>query len=173
MSTIIGVFKDRYKAEAAINEIKEMGVADTDISCIYKDSDGDAKDSQTGEKVGSGAVKGATAGGALGAIAGLVVANGILPGLGTLFVAGPLAAALGFTGAAATAVAGAATGAAAGGLIGALSQFGISAKDAELYEEYVRKGEALVIVKTDSEKYDVLGWFRNKGAEEVRNYDLK
>ena len=113
MSTIIGVFKDRYKAEAAINEIKSMGVADTDISCIYKDKDGDAKDSQTGDKVGSGAVTGATTGTVLGTIAGLVVANGILPGLGTLFVAGPIATALGFTGAAATAIAGAATGAAA------------------------------------------------------------
>lgn len=172
MSTIIGVFKNRSEAEAAIKDVKDAGVADTDISCIYKDSDGDAKDSQTGEKVGSGATKGAVTGGVLGTIAGLVVANGILPGLGTLFVAGPLAAALGFTGAAATAVAGAATGAAAGGLIGALSQFGISASDAKLYEEYVRKGEALVIVKTDTEKYDVLDWFKKRGADEVRNYNV-
>lgn len=172
MSTIIGVFKDRFKAESVINEIKAAGVADTDISCIYKDGEGDAKDSQTGEKVGSGAVAGATTGTVIGAIAGLAVANGILPGLGTLFVAGPLAAALGLTGAAATTVAGAATGAAAGGLIGALSQLGISAKDAELYEEHIKKGETVVIVKTDDAAASVEEMFNNGEAHEVRNYAM-
>jgi len=171
MATIIGVFKDRHRAENAINELEQLGISKTDISCVYKDTEGDLKDRQTGEKVGSGAVKGATAGGVLGTIAGLVVANGILPGLGTLFVAGPIATALGFTGAAATAVAGAATGVAAGGLIGALSQFGISATDAKMYENYVQKGESLVIVKTDSETPEVLSLFNKLRAEEVRNYN--
>lgn len=151
----------------AIDELKNIGVPDTDISCIYPDIEGDLHDDQKGEKIGSGAASGATTGAVLGTIAGLAVANGILPGVGTLFVAGPLAAALGFTGAAATTVAGAATGAAAGGLIGALSQYGISEADAHLYEERIKKGEALVVCKTDSS--DAATVFTSHNAEEVRH----
>ena len=170
MTTITtGVFKNRYSAETAINNFKEGGIPDADISCVYTDSEGDVKDSQTGEKVGSGAVSGAATGAVLGTIAGLVVANGILPGIGTLFVAGPIATALGFTGAAATTVAGAATGAAAGGLIGALGQLGVSSDDAALYEKHVRKGEALVITRTDDA--DVISLFEKEGAAEVRQYE--
>lgn len=39
-------------------------------------------DAQTGEKVGAGAVGGATTGAIVGGSVGLVVANGILPGHG-------------------------------------------------------------------------------------------
>src|SRR4051812_48074317 len=99
-TTTIGIFTDRVKAEEAIDELKQNDIKDSDISCVYRDSDGDMKDAQTGEKVGDGAAKGATTGAVIGAIAGLVVANGILPGIGSLFVAGPLATTLGFTGAA-------------------------------------------------------------------------
>lgn len=168
MTTISGVFSSKQKAELAINDLKSRGVADQDISCVYTDRDGDMKDSQTGEKVGSGATAGATTGAVIGTIAGLVVANGILPGLGTLFVAGPLAAALGLTGAVATTVAGAATGAAAGGLIGALGQLGVSKEDAELYEKHIQKGEALVVSR--SEVADAMEVFKKHNAVEIRQY---
>jgi len=163
-----GVFPQKSKAEHVINQLKERGISDHDISCVYMNNEGDIKDGQTGEKVGGGAVAGATAGAVIGTIAGLVVANGVLPGIGTLFVAGPLAAFLGFTGAAATTVAGAATGAAAGGLIGGLSQLGVSDEDAKLYENRVRKGGALVVSRSDHS--DTMEIFKNNGAEEIRQY---
>ncbi len=168
-TTTSGVFQNKFKAEVAINELRGMGVPDSEISCIYTGKDGDMKDSQTDEKVGSGAVAGATTGAVIGTVAGLVVANGILPGLGTLFVAGPLAATLGFTGAAATTVAGAATGVAAGGLIGALSQLGVAKADAELYEKHIGRGEALVICRSDDA--EVVNVFKKNGAAEVRHYN--
>lgn len=164
----MGVYETHADAEAAIKELTAFGVKDEDISYVYTDSSGDVTDRQTGEKVGAGAVGGATTGAVLGAIAGLAVANGVLPGLGTLFVAGPLAAALGFTGAAATTVAGAATGAAAGGLVGALTHLGVNSADAELYEDMVRKGDVLVIARTDSE--DTKDVFSRTNALEVRDY---
>lgn len=166
-TTTIGVFPNKMRAEQAINELKDVGVPDTDISCVYRDKEGEIKDSQTGEKVGGGALKGATTGVVIGTIAGLVVANGILPGIGTLFVAGPLATALGFTGAAATTVAGAATGAAAGGLLGGLGQLGVDKKDARLYEDHVEKGEILVISR--SKKY-IADVFSRNNAMEIREY---
>ena len=170
-TTTVGVFPNKAKAESVIENLKEEGVMDTEISCVYTNEDGKVKDSQTDEKVGVAAATGATAGAVIGTIAGLVVANGLLPGLGTLFVAGPLAAALGLTGATATAVAGAATGAAAGGLIGGLSKLGVDAADAELYEKHVEKGEVLVICRADDEA--VMEVFNRNHASEVRQYASK
>jgi hypothetical protein len=167
MTTIVGVFKDRMAAESAITEMKSMGVHDTDISFIstkwHSDAAGDG-----GTKAGEGATAGATTGAVIGAIAGLAVANGVLPGLGTLFVAGPLAAALGLGGAAATTAAGALTGAAAGGILGALTGMGVRDEDAKMYEERVKGGDILVTAKTnDTTAIDAMTKY---GAEEVRTY---
>ncbi len=170
-TTTVGIFPNKAKAESVIENLKEEGVMDTEISCVYTNEDGMIKDSQTNEKVGVGAAAGATTGAVIGTIAGLVVANGLLPGLGTLFVAGPLAAALGLTGATATAVAGAATGAAAGGLIGGLSQLGVDEEDAKLYERHVEEGGVLVICRADDE--NVIDIFHKHNASEVRQYAWK
>lgn len=167
-TTTAGVFSDRTAADAAITELKETGVATSDISCVYRDADGDIKDSEKGDKIGAGAAKGATTGAVVGAVAGLVVANGILPGIGTLFVAGPLAAALGLTGAVATTAAGAATGAVAGGLLGALVNLGIKKEDAELYETQVRSGGVLVVSHTETPGAAAV--LTKHGASEVREY---
>jgi hypothetical protein len=48
--------------------------------------------------------------------------------------------------------AGAAAGAAAGGLVGALTEAGVSESDAHVYAEGVRRGGALVIVRTDDDE---------------------
>lgn len=168
-TTTTGVVPSIKTAEFVIHDLKEIGVSDSEISCVYTNNDGDVKDSQTGEKIGEGAAAGAATGAVLGTVAGLVVANGILPGLGTLFVAGPLAAALGFTGAAATTVAAAATGAAAGGLIGGLSNLGVAKEDAELYQKHIQKGSVLIICRADD--MDVASVFKKHNATEVRQYN--
>jgi len=165
MSTTMGIFSNSEAAESAINELKGFGVSDKDISYIYRNDNGNIKDAQTGDKVGEGTAEGAGTGALLGGIIGLVVANGVLPGLGTLFVAGPLATALGIGGAAA---AGAATGAVAGGLIGALSNMGVNDEDAEFYKKHVESGDILVIAKGTPES--TLDVFENNGAEQVRQY---
>lgn len=170
MITTIGVFTTHAAAESALNELKQFGVKEADLSYVYVNDEGTMKDGQTGNKIGGGVASGATAGAVIGGIAGLVVANGLLPGLGTLIVAGPLAAALGFTGAAATAVAGAATGAAAGGLIGGLTSMGVDSKDVHLYEDHVRQGDILVIARgTPASTEDI---FLNHGAVDIRHYNL-
>ncbi len=167
--TIIGVFDNREHAEMAITDLRQLGIADTDISYIYS-SEGKTVTETGGEThAGEGAASGATTGAILGAIAGLAVANGILPGLGSLFVAGPLAAALGLTGAAATTAAGAMTGAAAGGLVGALAGLGVKEEEARVYEEKVKLGGILVTART----HDAAGAreiFTRHGAEEVNEY---
>ncbi|MDB5188544.1 MAG: hypothetical protein JWM92_142 [Candidatus Nomurabacteria bacterium] len=168
MITTMGVYTTHADADNAITELKSFGIPNDDISYIYTDNKGDIKDDQTGEKVGDGAATGATTGAIIGAIAGFVVANGILPGLGTLIVAGPLATALGFTGAAATTVAGGMTGAVAGGLIGALTGMGVNDEDAKLYQQLVARGDILVITHSDTE--GVMDVFERTNAMEIREY---
>lgn len=170
MTTTIGVFTTHAAAETALNELRSFGVKDADLSYVYLNDKGQVKDGQVGGKVGEGVTTGVTAGAIIGGIAGLVVANGVLPGLGTLIVAGPLATALGFTGVAATAVAGAATGAAAGGLIGGLVHMGVDKQDVQLYEDHVKRGDVLVIARgTPASTEDI---FLNHGAVDVRHYNL-
>ncbi|MES2314978.1 MAG: low temperature-induced protein [Patescibacteria group bacterium] len=171
MKTTTGIYSTHADAESAIKELRSFGIPDVDISYIYVDSKGAMKDGQSDEKVSSGMGSAATAGAIVGAIAGLVVANGILPGFGTLFVAGPLATALGLSGATATAVAGAATGLVAGGLIGGLVSLGINNTDAILYEALVRKGDILVIVRSDA--VGTMDIFVKSNAKEVREYAAK
>jgi hypothetical protein len=170
--TIVGVFATRTDAESAIAALRDAGVGNDDISVVTTNSRGDVttKDGagDAAKDTAGGALSGATTGGILGAIAGLVVANGILPGLGTLFVAGPLAAALGLTGAAATTAAGALTGAAAGGLIGALGGLGVGEDDARKYEERVKSGDYLLTVHSDHE--GVAGILESHNAQDVREY---
>jgi hypothetical protein len=171
-TTTMGVFTDRAHAEAAIVDLRVAGVADTNISYIYTSPEGKTITNDTTDShVANGAASGVTTGALLGAIAGLVVANGILPGIGTLFVAGPLAAALGLTGAVATTAAGAMTGAAAGGLVGALGGLGVSASEAEVYEEKIKRGGILLTARSadPSKAKDI---FKAHGADEIREYRL-
>jgi len=166
MNTTIGVFSNHLAAEKAITELKALGVSNSNISYIYADQKGKLVDGEAAPKVGEGAAAGVTAGAVVGALAGLAVATGIIPEIGPLVVAGPLAATLGFTGA--TAVAGAATGVVAGGLLGALASMGISRDDALLYEALVKRGDILVIVRLNS--FSTQDVFNRAGANEIREY---
>lgn len=167
-NTTLGVFTTHSAAESALNELKGFGVNESDLSYVYKNDKGDLKDGQTGNKVGEGTAAGVTTGAVLGGIAGLIVANIALPGIGTILVAGPLATALGISAVTATAVAGAATGAAAGGLIGALKNLGVDDADVKLYEDHVRKGDVLVIARGTPTSTKSI--FLQEGAVEVREY---
>lgn len=172
--TTIGLFKDKGAAEAAINDLVGAGIPESQVSYIYVTGEGDMKvesaaDASTpGEAVADGAVGGATTGAVVGAIAGLAVASGVLPGLGTLFVAGPLATALGLTGGAATTAAGALTGAAAGGIIGALVGFGATDDEAKMYETRIKQGDILVATSADAPAAKEI--LARHDAEEVREY---
>ncbi len=170
MKTILGVFNTQAEAERAIGALREHHIADSDISYVGASGDGDTTvHDARGNEVAEGAGSGAVTGGIIGAIAGLVVANGILPGLGTLFVAGPIATALGLTGAAATTAAGAMTGAAAGGLVGALTGLGATDEEAHVYEERIKSGGRMVAAVIDNnDESEVRAVFEKNNAEEIR-----
>jgi hypothetical protein len=169
-TTTIGVFHNRVDAEGAIMELKDRGILDANISYLTVHHGDDVVTNERRETVhgDGGTASGVMTGAVIGTIAGLAVAEGVLPGLGALLVAGPIATALGLTGVAATTAAGAITGAAAGGIIGALVDIGVPEEEAHIYEQRLRTGGHLVTVRSDS--LDVIPVFEKYHAEEVREY---
>lgn len=167
-TTTIGVFTNRDKAEVVIHDLNTVGVAMDEISCVYINKEGHMKDSQAVDKMESSAVTGTVTGGVIGMIAGLVLANGIIPGLGAVLVAGPLVELLGITAIASTAIIGTVGGAIAGGIIGALVKLGVSDKDAVIYEEHLKKGNIVLVTRTDSNMAKEI--LTKHDAAEVREY---
>lgn len=174
MSTVVlGVFSNEENAGDAINKLEARGYNPKDMSILMKDTAGAKRISNdTGASVAEGAVAGAGTGAVVGGLAGFL-AGTVLPGLGGFLIGGPIGAALGLTGAAATTVSGAATGAVAGGLIGALvNTFGMSEADAREYETRINEGGILVAVPAkDGDESEVRSILSNFDADGVRVID--
>jgi hypothetical protein len=173
MSVVLGVFSDGDNAENAILKLEDRGYNPKDMSILMKDTK-TARDisENTGADVAEGAVKGAGTGAVVGGLAGFL-AGTVVPGLGGFLIGGPVGAALGLTGAAATTVSGAVTGAVAGGLIGALmSTFGLSEEEAKDYETRINEGGILVAVPAKSgDEIEVKNIMRNFDADALRVVD--
>lgn len=170
--TVLGVFTDQASAESAINALQDLGYNPRDVSIVLQDrtTASDIENNTGASDIAGGAAAGLTTGAIIGGLAGLVAAF-TLPGLGALFVGGPIATALGLTGAAATTASGAVTGAVAGGLIGALTGIGVPEDDARYYESKVREGAILVVVPARSgEEMEVANVMEDMGATDVKTF---
>lgn len=173
MKTVIGVFSNKFKAEATLDTLESKGYEARDLSVIVKD--GVRYTEHAGVKGGSvaeGAISGAAAGSVLGGLAGILIGLGALtiPGVGVFLIGGPIAAALGITGAAATAVSAATTGALAGGLLGGMIAVGIPDEEAKIYEQRIKEGAVLLAVPVALENRvrEVKNIFRKYQADQVR-----
>ena len=172
----LGTFASRADAERAINDLHQEERIDKDeISFIYRNDQGKVReidaDDITGDTPMEGATKGAAIGGTIGALAGLATFAGVLPVIGPLLAAGPIATALGLTGALGSAAAGGLTGAAAGGVVGGLVNLGLSQEHAQQYEDSVRAGNILVAVHTDAD-VDAAAVLLRNNAMDVNEYSL-
>jgi hypothetical protein len=138
--TVVASFNTLDDASGAMRDLRAAGFAETDLNLLASRTSREGSPGIADDAV-SGAATGALTGGALGGAAGLAVSlMGLaIPGVGPILAAGPIAAAL----------AGAGAGAVAGGVVGALTDIGISASDAQAYAESVRRGGAVVTVRTD------------------------
>jgi len=151
-TTLTGLFPTYDQAQAAVRDLEAEGVYADNISIVANNADNayDAPERVVDEPsaAGAGASVGAVSGGAIGLLTGLGIMA--IPGVGPVVAAGWLAStALG-------ALAGGAAGAAIGGLASALSEAGVSEADAHVYSEGVRRGGALVVVKTDDTRADIV-----------------
>jgi stress response protein YsnF len=154
--TVIGYFDDYQQARRAYDQLQRNGFRKDDISIItnkdrYEASTVDDDDDHHGAAVGAGT--GAVVGGA----AGLALA--LIPGIGPIMAAGPLF----------TALVGAGVGAAAGGIIGALVDAGVPEEDAKLYDEGVRRGGTLLMIKADNNMAERAAQIMNQaGAVDIK-----
>ncbi|MEI9406869.1 general stress protein [Mesorhizobium argentiipisi] len=144
MTTVTGLFDDYQDASDAVSELEAIGVPRDDISIVANNSDNWYRQdeiSEAGEDAAAGAGLGALVGGAGGLLTGLGIMA--IPGVGPVVAAGWLAAT------AVGAVGGAVVGGAAGGILGALTESGVSERDAHVYAEGVRRGGSLVTARVD------------------------
>jgi hypothetical protein len=144
---ITAVFDGRAGAERAASDLRNAGVPDSALSVIARQEGadgeyGNADTTEVGEK-GDGLLKGALAGGGVGALLGIAALA--IPGIGPLVAAGAIASSA-VPGAVAI---GAGVGAVAGGLTGLLTEHGVSAEDAAYYEERIHAGGVFLSVNSE------------------------
>lgn len=139
---VTATFKTRSVAEEAVQRLIDSGFYQDDISILVTDTTrGSSFAIKEGTKSEEYTGTGATAGGAFGAIAALLMAASIIPTAGASIVAiGPLFATL----------AGLGAGGFAGGIIGALVGAGVPEHEAKLYETSIKDGRILLAVAVDS-----------------------
>jgi len=134
---ITGLFETEIDAEQAVTHLKEIGYTANEISVVMKDrrvAEEFAIDA--GSPAMEGVGTGATIGGTIGAVLGLLAIGSILiPGVG-LLAAGPIAGML----------AGAGAGGLAGSLLGWLVGAGIPEDVAPYYERGLHSGGIVVVV---------------------------
>lgn len=172
----IGLFETYNKANDAVRDLEDLGYTGAEISVISKSAVMPDQEIQVENDTSEGVMEGAKAGGVIGGILGLLAGIGVvtLPGLGALFVTGPIAAAFGITGIAGATVSGALTGAIAGGLLAGLKELGIDEPKAKMYEEKVQNGYVMVSVfPFEDEEDEVEDTLKGNGAESVDQFNLK
>ncbi len=145
LTTVIGVFHNAGKAQEAVRALKQAGFSDAHIGIVSRHTE--EKDS--GSNAAKGAAIGAGTVGGVAALWSLGISFGVIPVIGPILAAGPIAAAL----------ISAAGGAAAGGVLGALTGLGLSETDAKYYESELHSGRTLVTVHAEDrsdEAWDIL-----------------
>jgi hypothetical protein len=177
-ATIIGVFSDREKARAAVNDLRRARFRDDQIGLVSRTDDKAGSATHAGghqqfkEKQGvttdptqthweEGAEVGAAAGAATGTGLGLAVAAGLIPGLGPAIAGGTLLAILASAG----------TGAAVGGLVGSLVGLGVPEAEASYYATEFNTGRTIVTVRADERSADAWDVLARHGAYDFERQD--
>lgn len=138
---LVGTFDNIKQAEQVVYDLKGAGLNPEDISIAAKDMSSLTELKAEGVKeTADGAVGGAIGGGAIGAALGWLLAGGtaLIPGIGPIIAAGIFTATVG----------GALIGGTIGGVAGALVASGLPEEHAREYEEQLKGGRVVVVVKT-------------------------
>lgn len=156
---VIGVFSQEDRAKEAINDLKSQGFDEREISLIVRDEQQQGGEGGEGDRFTmeqQDLSEGVITGGALGGVAGILAGAGalLIPGVGPIIAAGPLAAFL--------------TGVVGGGIVGGLVDYGIPEERGRYFESRVKQGDILVTMKVeDDETERVTSLLERYGAEDV------
>jgi hypothetical protein len=140
------IFEDRAIAEVAVEDLRRSGLADEHLGVAVHGSDTYVFEEDVEAETAHGMERGIAIGAPIGAIAGMTALALVVPGVGTIDVAGILAA-------------GGVTGALAGGFWGAY--LGIKAEEHVMEEEWdwertpLQPGQVMVIVDQHGHPDDV------------------
>lgn len=158
--TVVGVFQNREQAQQAIRELKQAGYTDDQIGVLARDTEGwaDKYAKEKGSYAEEGAVAGVATGAGVAALWSLGITFGVLPVVGPILAAGPIAAAL----------LSAAGGAAAGGILGGLIGMGIPEEEASYYEDEFKQGRIIVTVKDAKRRDDATAVMHRFGGYDMR-----
>jgi hypothetical protein len=158
--TVLALFADRGRAEAAMDKLRHAGFDGDRVGFVTRHEAGTAEQTPTARvegKAEDGAVTGAVAGGALGALAG-AAAVAFIPGIGPVLAGGILLGVLG----------GAAAGAAAGTYLGPFVAMGLSEEDSRTIERELAEGRTVVTVQAGDRAEQAADILRRHGATHVR-----
>lgn len=162
MKVLAGLYSTYSEANSVVRDLVDAGFSREMISIVASNAKGDivphtptADDAAGGfsehrpENYAEGDAVTSGQGAGFGAVVGTLVALGalLIPGIGPIVAAGPLAVALG-------AGVGAAAGALTGGITAGLVKTGISEEDAEYYAEGIRSGGTLVSIEVADDDAD-------------------
>jgi hypothetical protein len=145
-SSVVAVYRDQTAAEHALRKLHEAGFATSDLSIVGRDfqiSEQPIGFINAGDYASAGAAAGAWFGGLLGLCVGAAFL--VLPGVGPVVVAGPLATAF------LAGIEGALAGTALGSLAGALIGWGVPKDRALKYETHLKGGKFLVIARAEAQ----------------------
>ena len=172
MQAVTGVFSSRDNAEKAVNELRNLGIAEKRIGIVRPGSAPERLEAGVPvtdtEDPGMGRAMGAAVGGAMGAAggatAGLAVASLVVPGIGPLI-------AFGMVGAALLGIVGAAAGSAVGDSVEEGLGEGIPHEDVYLFEDALRHGHTVLIAYAEDgdQAYRTGRILRNAGAENLED----
>lgn len=170
MRTVAGIFRSREDAERAVENLRSTGIPDERINLLTPGTTAEELDAAVPttetEQPGMGKAIGGTVGGALGVAGGMhigaAVASLLVPGVGPVFAAGLIAAAL-------LGIGGAGVGVAAGDALEDSMAEGLPHDELYVYEDALRKGHTVVIAVTDDDAQGetARGVLAQAGAESI------
>jgi len=162
--TVLGMFSSHEHLREGIHAMREAGFSPSNVSALFIPSEREEEviaEEESLTKAPEGTASGTLAGVAVGGAIGWLVGTGamVVPGLGALIAAGPIAAAL----------AGAGIVGAVGALTGCLIGLGIPEDEAVHYEQHVREGGILlsVLCQDDIERQTAEEIMCSQGARDV------
>ncbi len=145
----VAVFSNRGDINNAFEALRQSDFPNENLSMILRDFEEQVGDIDvTSHEARRGAAVGTVTGTVLGMVGGLALAAStsiVLPGIGSVIVAGPLASVV-------STLVGGGAGGISGGVLGLFTDIGLSDPEAEVFSSYLANGGYLLLFEGDEDQ---------------------